>query len=254
MSAIRVGEGKEFLVVMSASQQGGKSHQHIFTLQGLLPYLLRGLHNQFVFTNSLWPTEVWRVWGQHQPANWYRNWRQLFSRSLKAGCFLPGNNTDSSSGGREVADSHCGTDLAEGKVGKGKRQFIFLQTPGTYSPLPPHKYKHKEDKNEREVPASQLRQSSDKTTLTLFLPDSISPQSVSRENKRGTLIKISPFYCLPVRQAKGMGSQELDKLQLLQTEVGVQTHGLSDFQSADDFKVTKLPDPHFPNNCFSDYS
>lgn len=117
MSAGRVREGKEFLVVMSGSQQGSdKPHQHKWTPEALLPQLLRILHDLFVLTNSPWLREVWRMWGHNKPANFYRFWRQLLYRqSLKAGCFLPGNSTDSPSGDKQAADSHCGIDLAEGK-------------------------------------------------------------------------------------------------------------------------------------------
>lgn len=66
MSAPRVGEEKEYLVVMSERQQGDdKSHQPIFTLDALLPQLLRVLYNLLVFTNNFWPREIWRDWGHH---------------------------------------------------------------------------------------------------------------------------------------------------------------------------------------------
>lgn len=41
------------------------SHLHIFTLDPLLLQLLRVLHNLFVFTNNLWPREVWKKWEPH---------------------------------------------------------------------------------------------------------------------------------------------------------------------------------------------
>lgn len=66
MSAPRVGEEKEFLGVMSESQQGDdKPHQPIFTLDSLLPQLLRVLGTLFVFMNSFWPRETWWDWGHH---------------------------------------------------------------------------------------------------------------------------------------------------------------------------------------------
>lgn len=151
---------------------------------------------QPVFTNNLWPREVQRKRGRHQPAKPSTNsggnlcasgpWRVAVSCQATP-------NTDPSSGGRQAAGCHCGADLAEGKAGRGKE--VHLPSDPRYAQYPPPTQIQTQKREEWKAGTRF-------TTLTVIWQDYTDLtsaqqhllQSVSRKNTKEELVKISPFY------------------------------------------------------------
>lgn len=82
-------EGKEFLVVTSGVNKEVINLTSMYLLWMFSYQLLRVLHNIFVFTNNLWPREVWREWGHHQPENSSANSGGNFFQPVPEGWLLP---------------------------------------------------------------------------------------------------------------------------------------------------------------------